>query len=441
MFLSLLKKNCILDKVYNYTDFAKRRIESYREDNYNLTQITRLLELLGNPEKNLVTIHIAGTKGKGSVTHLLSLWYQAANRKVGTYFSPHLLDERERFVINSHKTPWTKLLPIFETILKVCHKHHLTPTVFDIFTASAFLLFYRLKVDIAIIEVGMGGRLDSTNILEKPIACLITSIALDHIGKLGSKLTDIANEKAGIIKSRVPCFFTSQATHIDQVFHKKARQKNAPLILTQQSSASLPSLLPDYLKTAPLFQQKNALLCLSFVRYYNQKLISIIKPSNPTKINPYAKRAAKLFNRHPLAGRFQQKKNIIYDVAHNPSSFKELVAATQTYLNTFQAIPRLHVIAYFYPDKEVDLCLKEIPQDWFLSYYDLNLSYIPNELEHQTKERALAARSNRPIFVHDDVHHLKKQLREIHKNKKTIYLVCGSFALVGYFLKKKIVLH
>ena len=156
---------------------------------------------LGNPHKKFLTIHIAGTNGKGSTSHTLAAILQESGYKVGLYTSPHLIDFRERMRVNG--VPASK-----EYVIDFVEKHRpffepLQPSFFELTTAMAFNYFAEQKVDIAIIEVGLGGRLDCTNIIT-PELCIITNISLDHTQFLGSTLQEIASEKAGIIKSGIP---------------------------------------------------------------------------------------------------------------------------------------------------------------------------------------------------------------------------------------------
>ena len=191
-----------------------------------LDNIIALCAYLGNPQKEFKSIHIAGSNGKGSVSHLLSGTFQLAGYKTGLYTSPHLVDLRERFRINGaliHK----------EWIVDFLNKHinfitQLSPSYFELNVAMAFKVFAEEGVDIAIIETGLGGRLDSTNII-LPELSVITNISLEHAQILGNTLQEIAGEKAGIIKSNVPVVIGETQDTTDSVFFAKAVQEQAPI--------------------------------------------------------------------------------------------------------------------------------------------------------------------------------------------------------------------
>jgi len=167
----------------------------------DLTNIIKLCDAIGNPQRDFKSIHIAGTNGKGSTSHILSAVYQENGYKVGLYTSPHLVDFRERIKINGQLCSEEFVISFVQQISE--YVDEISPSFFEITVAMAFAYFAEKKVDIAIIETGLGGRLDSTNIIH-PIASIITSIGYDHVDMLGDTLEKIATEKAGIIKTITP---------------------------------------------------------------------------------------------------------------------------------------------------------------------------------------------------------------------------------------------
>ena len=186
---------------------------------------------LGNPHKKFLTIHIAGTNGKGSTSHTLAAILQESGYKVGLYTSPHLIDFRERMRVNG--VPASK-----EYVIDFVEKHRpffepLQPSFFELTTAMAFNHFAEQEVDIAIIEVGLGGRLDCTNIIT-PELCIITNISLDHTQFLGSTLQEIASEKAGIIKSGIPVVIGETTPETKEVFTRKANETEAPTTFAEE---------------------------------------------------------------------------------------------------------------------------------------------------------------------------------------------------------------
>jgi dihydrofolate synthase/folylpolyglutamate synthase len=195
-----------------------------------LENIRALLEQLGHPERKFDSIHIAGTNGKGSVAAMLAAVHQVAGKRTGLYTSPHLVDFRERIRINGEMISQEDVVTFLEQIwLSV---EELKATFFEVTTAMAFDHFARHNVDIAIIETGLGGRLDATNVLEKPLATVITSIGHDHHAQLGPTLDDIAREKAGIFKNGVPAIVNCPPD-LETVFRQKAEEVGAPLTFVQ----------------------------------------------------------------------------------------------------------------------------------------------------------------------------------------------------------------
>ena len=198
----------------------------------DLTNIRALCAALGHPEEKLRAVHIAGTNGKGSTAHMLASVLQAAGHKVGLYTSPHYRDFRERIKINGQ-------LMEKEAVIDFVDQHEalftaIKPSFFEITVAMAFDYFVKADVDWAVVEVGMGGRLDSTNILT-PALCVITNISYDHMQFLGDTLPEIAGEKAGIIKPGVPVVISETQPEIVQVFTDKAEAEGAPLTFADQN--------------------------------------------------------------------------------------------------------------------------------------------------------------------------------------------------------------
>lgn len=201
---------------------------AYKAD---LNNTHALMEYLGHPENQFHSIHIAGTNGKGSVSHLLAASLQAAGYKVGLYTSPHLVDFRERIRINGDMIPETEVTRFVEVHRPFMQTLQLS--FFEMTVGLAFDYFARQQVDVAVVEVGMGGRLDSTNVLQ-PDLCVITNIGYDHTQFLGDTLPKIAAEKAGIIKEATPVVIGESHPETQDVFISHAQQKNAPIVFADQ---------------------------------------------------------------------------------------------------------------------------------------------------------------------------------------------------------------
>jgi dihydrofolate synthase/folylpolyglutamate synthase len=217
-----------LDYLYSYVDFSLTKGMRYTAEQFDLGRMRQFVAALGNPERAYPSLHIAGTKGKGSVSALCTSALHASGYKVGLYTSPHLHDYNERIQVNRQSMPHEDLVrlldeikPVVESIPKL--------TTFEITTALAFLYFQRQKVDAAVLEVGLGGRLDATNVVT-PRVCVITSISYDHTQILGDTLAEIAGEKAGILKDGVPVVMAPQKDEARWVIERIAAKRKAPLI-------------------------------------------------------------------------------------------------------------------------------------------------------------------------------------------------------------------
>ncbi len=214
------------------TDYEKMTRVGYNTTNFSLARMNRLLAGVGNPHKKFRSVHIAGTKGKGSTAAMLAAMVGNAGPKVGLYTSPHLMDIRERIQINDEmisEADMTRLMAKIAPVVKRLAKDE--PTFFEIMTTLAFMHFAEQAVDLAVVEAGLGGRLDSTNVL-KPEVCAITSISYDHMDQLGHTLAKIAEEKAGIFKPGVPAVTVPQADEVRKVLVDMAAKVGAPLLFT-----------------------------------------------------------------------------------------------------------------------------------------------------------------------------------------------------------------
>lgn len=201
--------------------------------NLGLQRINSLLGQFAHPEERVPIIHIGGTNGKGSTLAMLSSILRDAGYRVGTYTSPHLVSYRERFMINGEMIPADQLAELLAEILAVVGKVQQetgeNPTEFEVLTALAFLYFAREKVDVALIEVGLGGDIDSTNVVKKPLLSIITNVSLEHTAYLGTTLTEIAGHKSGIIKRGAPVLTASDEEEVLRVIRERAEVCGAPL--------------------------------------------------------------------------------------------------------------------------------------------------------------------------------------------------------------------
>lgn len=221
-----------LDYIYSYVDYSLTRSFRYSPEKFDLGRMRDLMASLGNPERAYPSIHIAGTKGKGSVAAMCSSALRANGYKVGLYTSPHLIDFTERIQVDGEHIAQGDLVAVLEEIKE---KIEAVPaiTTFEITTALAFYYFQKQGIDVGVFEVGLGGRLDATNVIT-PEVTVITSLSYDHTDILGSTLTAIAGEKAGIIKPNVPVVMAPQEDEAAAVIAEIATSKSAPLVILEQ---------------------------------------------------------------------------------------------------------------------------------------------------------------------------------------------------------------
>jgi len=218
-----------LNFLNEHTDYEKMLRVGYNHTNFNLSRMQRILAGVGNPHRNLRCIHIAGTKGKGSTAHMVNAMLQGGGYRTGLYTSPHVNDLRERIVVGQDRIPEAAFARALSQVAPVARKlDKERPTFFELMTAVAFLYFAEQAVDFAVIETGLGGRLDSTNVI-KPEAIGITSISFDHMAQLGNTLEAIAEEKAGVFKPGVTVISAPQPAGVRRVFKQVAEKVGCPL--------------------------------------------------------------------------------------------------------------------------------------------------------------------------------------------------------------------
>ena len=316
--------------------------------NSKMDGINSLAAHLNNPHKKIKTIHVAGTNGKGSSSHMLASVLQEAGYKVGLYTSPHLKDFRERIRVNGKKVEKKWVVDFIDENKSFFEGNKLS--FFEMTVGMAFSYFANENVDIAVIEVGLGGRLDSTNIIT-PEVSLITNIGLDHTDMLGDTLAKIAYEKAGIIKRNIPVVISEFNEETAPVFKEIASALNAKIVFAQEKTFSTYKigLLGSY-------QQKNIKGVLAALR----ELVSF-----KIEEKHIVKGLKKVVENTHLMGRWQQigtKPTIICDTAHN----KEGLAIVLDQLQA-QEYEKLHVVIGFVKDKDISAILPLFPSN--ATYY------------------------------------------------------------------------
>ncbi|MEM6319321.1 MAG: folylpolyglutamate synthase/dihydrofolate synthase family protein [Bacteroidota bacterium] len=359
----------------------------------DLTNIIVLCEKLENPHQQFKSIHLAGTNGKGSTTHIIGAALQASGLKVGYYTSPHYKDFRERIKINGRLIPKRAVVDFVEQ-----HKalfEAIRPSFFEITVAMAFDYFAKEKVDVAVIETGLGGRLDSTNIIQ-PLLSVITNISYDHQQFLGDTLPEIAGEKAGIIKHQTPVVIgeTQQATKA--VFEAKAKVENAPIIFADKHITLVEKDVQphhtvyfvkgryfnfNHLKVNLLgqYQQKNITTALQAIAQLNKLAVF------PTITKAHIQKGfSELKALTYFIGRWQklgESPTILCDSGHNEAGIDQILR--QLSQMTFQ---QLHVVIGMVNDKDNAKILKKLPAS--AKYYFVKAD-IPRGLDAKVlKERA-----------------------------------------------------
>ena len=318
--------------------YQRTGVAAYKKD---IGNIIKACDFLNNPQEKFKTIHIAGTNGKGSTAHLLSSVLQEAKYKTGLYTSPHLIDFRERIKINGKKISEEHVIDFvnsnkenFETI---------NMSFFEYTVAMAFCEFEKENVDIAIIETGLGGRLDSTNIVN-PLLSIITNIGYDHMNLLGDSLEEIAFEKAGIIKENTPVLIGKKQQEIDPVFKKQANKKNASLTYAKRFDNQFSEEIPDYQK-----ENINTVISAIDVLNWNISKEEINSGIKNVKINT------------GLRGRWEvlsTKPKIVCDTGHNIDGLNQVI-------NQLEKIKygKLHFVFGTVNDKKLDSILNILPKD------------------------------------------------------------------------------
>ena len=379
---------------------------AYKADLNNTIDI---LNLLDNPQKDFKSIHIAGTNGKGSTSHLLASVFMEAGYKTGLYTSPHLKDFRERIKINGEMIPENYVVSFVEHYKIDFEK--IAPSFFEWTVGLAFDYFRNEKVDIAIIETGLGGRLDSTNLIQ-PLVSVITNIGFDHTDLLGDTLDKIAFEKAGIIKENTPVVIGETVEQTKNVFLSKAKQENSKIYFAEQDF--------DTLNFEQDFDSETALLNMQVVNKKNNELFTIecplagiyqlknfrtvletfevLKKLNITIDKKYIENGFKnVLQNTDLKGRWQQISKsplVIADTAHNEHGINQIIVQ----LSKIQ-YQKLHLVLGFVKDKDAEKILKLFPSNANFYFAKPN---IPRGMElNEIKE--IAARLNLNFDLFDSV--------------------------------------
>lgn len=409
--------------------FSRVGSAAFKKD---LTNTLKLCSYLGDPQKKFKSIHVAGTNGKGSVSHMLAAILQTAGYKTGLYTSPHLKDFRERIRINGKMVHEKFVIDFTKRILPEIGR--INPSFFEITVAMAFEYFAEQKVDVAVIEVGLGGRFDSTNVIT-PELSVITNIGWDHMNMLGDSLDKIAFEKAGIIKENIPAVVGEVLPETKDIFIQKAKEKNAPLSIASQRRQATnwhwerQELVVEvseqhktdhqiyHLDLPGIYQVKNLLTVLEACSQLRQ-LGWNTGEENIQKALPEVKKITGLHGRWEI---IHHKPDVVLDVAHNVDGIKQI--AEQIEVTDYR---QLHLIIGMVKDKEVEKVISLLPRE--ADYY-FTKAHIPRALpEDQLALKAKAIELQGETFPDVNIA-LQAALAKAHKDD--LILICGSVFLVG----------
>jgi dihydrofolate synthase / folylpolyglutamate synthase len=373
--------------------------------------ISELCTMLGNPEKHLRFVHIAGTNGKGSTAHLMASALQEAGYVTGLHTSPHLVDFRERIRVNGEMIPKEDLVAFVETYRKLWEP--IEPSFFEIGVAMAFWYFRRIKTEICVIETGLGGRLDSTNIIT-PELSVITPIGMDHMNLLGNTIEAIAAEKAGIIKPGIPVVISAQRPVAAEVLRARAVACNSPL-----TDASAEKEVPP-VPLAGRYQQVNAATAACALRELRNRGWQV-------KEEHIRRGFEQVFRNTGLRGRWEvirQSPTVICDVGHNEDGIRQVVRQLSETPHR-----RLHIVLGMVSDKDIGRILTLLPP---AAHYYFCKADIPRGMDASAL-RETAKNAGLQGEVHPSVEAAYRAALA-HSGEEDLVVVTGSFFTVAEVL-------
>ncbi len=411
--------------------FSRIGAAAYKADLHNTTALCKALD---DPHTKFKSIHIAGTNGKGSTSHMLAAILQQAGYKTGLYTSPHLKDFRERIKINGEMISENFVVDFVERIKSV--SEIISPSFFEMTVAMAFDYFEKQKIDIAIIETGLGGRLDSTNVIT-PVCSVITNIGYDHMDILGKTLEEIAWEKAGIIKPKVPVVIGEYLPETKNIFIKKAKEVNAAIHFSQDEytvsniACTHQSLCCDVTNTGQhitqsfrldlngLYQTKNLCTVLGAVDILKLQGFTIKNETEKYALGN-VKKLTGLYGRWDV---ISEQPTIILDVAHNEDGIKQLLQQLSLISAKWSSV---HFVMGMVKDKDVQKVLSLLPKN--ARYYFSN-AHNARALPHEELKKKAAGFELKGESFED----VNMAIRAAKRNAADddIIIVCGSVFLVA----------
>lgn len=396
--------------LYNSTPvFEHVGASAYKE---GLSNSWALDEHFNHPHTKFKTIHVAGTNGKGSCSHTIAAILQAEGYRVGLFTSPHLVDFRERIKVNGDCISQEYVMDFVENERSFFEPLH--PSFFELTTAMAFKYFADSLVDIAVIEVGLGGRLDCTNIIT-PILSVITNISFDHTQFLGDTLEKIAMEKAGIIKRDIPIVIGETTPETRNVFIQKAKEMNAPIYFAEEYNNPIANELDFELKGSYQLKNKQTILCA-----VSHLPLSI----SPSSIKEGLSHVVELTG---LMGRWQtirERPTVICDTGHNVGGWQYLSQQIKS-----QPCKNLHIVFGMVDDKDIDTVMNMLPTNatYYFTQAQTKRAIPANIVKEKGKEHHLKG------YVFPQVADAYKAALH-HANEDDFIFVGGSSYIVADFL-------
>ncbi|MDD4843742.1 MAG: bifunctional folylpolyglutamate synthase/dihydrofolate synthase [Anaerotignum sp.] len=400
-----------------------------------LERITDLMVKLGNPEKKLKVVHIAGTNGKGSAAAMLSSILKEAGYRTACYTSPHLERYNERFLINGQEISNDAFAAIMSRTKLACQQlvaeGKEAPTLFEVITGAAFLYFAEENVDIAVIEVGLGGRFDATNVIENPILSIIMSISMDHTDFLGNSIEQIAGEKAGIIKKNCPVVLYSQEEIVYNIIKDQALSFNAPLFCTKDAEV----LISSQTLEGTIFHVKSTLFTYESLflpllgQHQIQNCVTILEACEVLKKSgyPFTKNQIQVgISKAFWAGRMEIcKKNplVILDGAHNVDGIRRLAENVSTYFGNKKITLILGVLG----DKEYEKMARLIVP--FASQVVLTEPHSERKLDAKKLANIIQSKEL-PIYIEPKLENAYQEALKI-TDETGMILCCGSLYMIG----------
>ncbi|MEG4343107.1 folylpolyglutamate synthase/dihydrofolate synthase family protein [Microcoleus sp. A003_D6] len=416
---------------------ASSLLKSYQHFGVHLglERIHQLLQKLDNPHQQVPIIHIAGTNGKGSVCAYLSSVLTEAGYRVGRYTSPHLIDWTERICINQKPISPTELQQCLERVVAATENNTETPTQFEIITAAAWLYFAEQKADIAVIETGLGGRLDATNVCETPLASVITSISLEHWQILGPTVADIAGEKAGILKAKCPAIIGELPESARIVVEKRIQELDCPATWVKPA-IDLGQGFAEYQFNQNAEKIKYQLPLLGQIQLMNSAIaIATIETlqNRGWQISPTAIQNG--IAKTQWLGRLQQttwkNRNILIDGAHNPAA---AIALREYVDNLNSSQPPINWVIGILATKDCDDILKALLKKGDRLY----LVPVPEPNSTSPAELATIAQKICPELTLCQTFPDLTTALDVAVADDNLTVLCGSLYLVGHFLQQQL---